>query len=138
MSRAVAACPKSRDLLRACIAAIRLPPALWLVLLTLTGGLVLFSQTLAWYGDEGVHLLASQLIVSGKKPYLDFIFPQTPIWAYVDAGWMRIFGDTWRSAHILAALLTSGSMILSAGISFIGDQQVTGQPFWTMRASCLG
>jgi 4-amino-4-deoxy-L-arabinose transferase-like glycosyltransferase len=95
-----------------------LPPQLWLALLTLVAGLVLFSQTWAWYGDEGFHLLASQLINSGKKPYVDFIFPQTPIWAYVDAGWMQIFGETWRSSHLLSALLTGGSIILSAGFVY--------------------
>jgi hypothetical protein len=79
---------------------------------------VVFSQTWAWYYDEGFHLLASQLILSGKKPYVDFFYPQTPVWAYIDAGWMRIFGNTWRSAHMLAALLTGGSIILSAGFVF--------------------
>lgn len=97
---------------------LRFPPLLWFALLILVAGLVLFSQTWAWHGDEGFHLLASQLINSGKTPYLDFFYPQTPIWAYVDAGWMQIFGDTWRSAHTFSALLTGGSLILSAGFVF--------------------
>src|SRR5262249_14526009 len=91
------------------------PSVLWTALLILTAGLVLFSQTLAYFSDEGFHLLAAQLINSGKKPYLDFFYPQTPLWAYVNAGWMQIFGDTWRSSHVLSALLTSGSAMLSAG-----------------------
>ena len=96
----------------------RFPPLLWFALLIVVAGLVLFSQTWAWYGDEGFHLLASQLILLGEKPYVDFFYPQTPIWPYVDAGWMQIFGDTWRSAHMLAALLTGGSIVLSAGFVF--------------------
>src|SRR5262249_25063878 len=106
------------DSFRIGAAAASLPPQLWVALLILVAGLVLFSQTWAWYGDEGFHLLASQLINSGKKPYVDFIFPQTPIWAYVDAGWMQIFGETWRSSHLLSALLTGGSIILSAGFVY--------------------
>jgi hypothetical protein len=96
----------------------RFSPLLWITLLILVAGLVLFSQTLAFYPDEGFHLLAAQLILAGKKPYVDFLYPQTPIWAYVDAGWMKIFGDTWRSSHMLAALLTGGSIILSASFVF--------------------
>ncbi len=67
---------------------------------------------MAW--DEGFHLLAAQLIKAGNKPYLDFCFPQTPLNAYWNAGWMRIFGDTWRTAHALAALATAGAILLSA------------------------
>jgi hypothetical protein len=100
------------------ITSARFPPLLWFTLLIFVAGLVLFSQTWALYYDQRLHLLASQLILSGKKPYVDFLYPQTPIWAYVDAGWMRIFGDTWRSSHMLAALLTGGSIILSAGFVF--------------------
>jgi hypothetical protein len=96
----------------------RFPPLLWFTLLIVVAGLVLFSQTWAWYGDEGFQLLASQLILLGKKPYVDFFYPQPPFWAYIDAGWMQIFADTWRSAHMLAALLTGGCIVLSAGFVF--------------------
>jgi hypothetical protein len=50
-------------------------------------GLLAYSQTwcLAW--DEGYHLVAAQMIVAGKRPYLDFCFPQTPLNAYWNAGW---------------------------------------------------
>ena len=95
------------------IAAVR--QSLWWALLVLVAGLVLFSQTWAWYGDEGFHLLTSQLINAGKRPYLDFVYPQTPLYAYLDAGWMWLLSDTWRSSHALSALLTGGSIILAAG-----------------------
>jgi hypothetical protein len=36
-------------------------------LLILIVSLSVFSQTWAWYGDEGFHLLAAQPINSGKK-----------------------------------------------------------------------
>src|SRR5262249_16614344 len=87
-------------------------------LLIVTAGLIVFSQTWAWYGDEGFHLLAAQLINSGKKPYLDFIYPQTPLFAYLNAAWMQLFGQSWRSAHILSALLTGGCVILTASFVF--------------------
>jgi hypothetical protein len=90
----------------------RLAPWLrWVVPATLFSGLVVYSQTVAYFGNEPFHLLASQLINAGKKPYLDFFYQHTPLFIYLNAGWMRLFGETWRSAHVLSALLT-GSCIL--------------------------
>ncbi len=80
-------------------------------------GLLIYSQTAAFAWDEGFHLLAAQLIAAGKRPYLDFCFPQTPLNAYWNAGWMRIFGDTWRTAHAVAALMTTLAMLLAAGFA---------------------
>ena len=68
----------------------------------------------AYHFDEGYHLLTSQLMIAGKKPYLDFCFPQTPLNAYWNVFWMRIFGPTWRVAHAVAALLTVGTVLLTA------------------------
>jgi hypothetical protein len=88
---------------------------MWTGVSLLAAGLLVYSQTIysfAW--DEGFHLLAAQLIKSGKRPYLDFCFPQTPLNAYWNALWMRVFGDTWRTAHALAALVTAGAILLTA------------------------
>jgi len=87
-------------------------------LLLLSAGLIIYSQTRAFSLDEGFHLLAAQLINAGKKPYLDFCFPQPPLSTYWNAAWMRAFGDSWRLPHFLAALMTSGSLILTAEFVF--------------------
>jgi hypothetical protein len=80
----------------------------------LFAGLLLYSQTRAFSWDEGFHLLAAQLILAGKRPYLDFCFPQTPLNAYLTAGWMRLFGDTWRAVHVLAAVWVAAAAFLTA------------------------
>lgn len=80
----------------------------------IAAGLIYYSQTAAFAWDEGFHLLTAQLISQGKRPYLDFFFPQTPLNAYWNAMWMRWFGDTWRTAHAAAAVCTAGSMLLLA------------------------
>jgi hypothetical protein len=80
----------------------------------LFAGLLLYSQTRAFAWDEGFHLLAAQLILAGKRPYLDFCFPQTPINAYLTAGWMRIFGDTWRAAHVFETIWVAAAAFLTA------------------------
>lgn len=88
------------------------------VVMALGTGLLVFSQTLAWYGDEGWHLLAAQLINAGKRPYIDFFYQHTPLYAYLNAGWMRVFGESWRSAHALSALLTGTCIMLVASFVF--------------------
>jgi hypothetical protein len=80
----------------------------------LGAGLLVYSQTVAFAWDEGFHLLTAQLIRNGKRPYLDFFFPQSPLNAYWNAFWFRFFGDTWRTAHAVAALCTTASLLIAA------------------------
>jgi len=80
--------------------------------------LLVYAETFAFTGDEGFHLLTARLIQMGERPYLDFVFPQAPLNAYINAGWMRIFGTTWRSVHFLAAFLTAGAVFLIADFVF--------------------
>ena len=69
---------------------------------------------MAYAYDEGFHLLTAQLIKNGKRPYLDFFFPQTPLNAYWNAFWFHLFGDTWRVAHAASILLVAGTVMLAA------------------------
>ncbi len=80
--------------------------------------LLVYSQTLAFVWDESYHLLAAQLIGAGRIPYIDFCFPQTPLNAYWNAGWMRLLGQTWRAPHFIAAVLTIGAVGLTADYVF--------------------
>jgi len=80
--------------------------------------LIAYSQTWAYTGDEGFHLLAAQLIRRGMRPYLDFCFPQAPLNAWWNAGWMAILGESWRVPHLLSALLTTGAVALTADYVF--------------------
>jgi 4-amino-4-deoxy-L-arabinose transferase-like glycosyltransferase len=74
--------------------------------------LLAYSQTIAFHWDEGFHLLAARFIAAGRRPYLDFIFAQTPLNAYWTAAWFRVFGESWRLAHVLAALATWSAVLL--------------------------
>ena len=80
----------------------------------LAAALFVYAQTKAFAWDEGFHLLAAQLIGRGKRPYLDFFHPQTPLNAYWNAFWFRLFGDTWRTAHFVAAAMTLLAVLLTA------------------------
>ncbi|HTT60608.1 MAG TPA: hypothetical protein VMG35_02155 [Bryobacteraceae bacterium] len=76
--------------------------------------LAVYSQTLAFAWDEGFHLLTAQSINRGRQPYLDFCFPQTPLNAYWNAGWLRVFPDSWRTTHGVAAVMTALAVLLTA------------------------
>jgi hypothetical protein len=80
----------------------------------LGAGLLVYSQTAAFAWDEGFHLLAAQSIASGRTPYLDFIFAQTPLNAYWNGAWIRLFGFSWRGIHAVTALLTLAAVVLAA------------------------
>ena len=84
----------------------------------LAASLLVYSQTRAFAWDEGFHLLAAQLIKAGRRPYLDFCFSQTPLNAYWNAGWMWVSGESWRTAHGVAAILTAGAVFLTADFVF--------------------
>jgi hypothetical protein len=88
---------------------------LWLfgVLLLYAAVFLVYAATWAFTPDEGYHLLAAQLIGAGRTPYIDFCFPQTPLNAYWNAGWMRMLGGSWRVPHLLAALFTIGATVLT-------------------------
>ena len=75
-------------------------------------GLVVYSQTVSFDWDEGFHLLAARLINAGRRPYLDFLFAQTPLNAYWNAFLMRVWGDGWRTIHAAAALETAAAAAL--------------------------
>ena len=91
------------------------PPVLVGLLVSLVcAHVIVFSQTLAYYGDEGFDLLSAQLIAAGKKPYLDFFYQHPALFSYATATWMRLFGDGWRGLHLFSALFTCGSIVGSA------------------------
>src|ERR1700730_12161157 len=89
----------------------------WLLAGTMTlvgAGLLFYSQMDAFAWDEGFHLLTAQLITRGERPYLDFNFSQTPLNAWWNAFWMLIFGQSWRTAHAVASVMTTGAILMTA------------------------
>ncbi len=87
---------------------------LWAAAGVLLAGIIAYSQTLAFAWDEGFHLLAAQLITRGKRPYIDFLFPQTPLYTYWNATLMRVFGESWRMVHVVSSLAVAGAALLTA------------------------
>ncbi len=80
--------------------------------------LLLYSQTAAFLWDDGYQMLAAQMIAHGKWPYLDFCFPQAPLNAFWNAASMRIFGESWRAVHALAATATALSALMAAHLIY--------------------
>ena len=87
---------------------------LWAAAGGLLAAVIAYSQTLAFAWDEGFHLLAAQMILRGKRPYLDFLHPQTPLYAYFNATLMRVFGESWRVVHVVSSMAVVGAAALTA------------------------
>lgn len=85
---------------------------IWSTLVLLSAGTVLYAMTRAFVWDEGFHLLAAQMVLHGKRPYLDFCFPQTPLNVYWNAAWMWVFGQSWRVSHIPSSLELIATLLL--------------------------
>jgi hypothetical protein len=107
----------------------RLRAAVWPAVVTapVAIALLVYSQTAAFAWDEGFHVLAAQLIAAGKRPYVDFVFPQTPLNAWITGLAMRLFGESWRVAHSIQALATAGAVFLAADYVFrrLADPRAT-------------
>ena len=80
---------------------------------------LIYAEKWAFTWDESYHLLAAQLIAAGKRPWLDFAFPQTPLNAYWNAAWMRLPGESWRVPHAFAALFVIGAVVLTARFVYL-------------------
>lgn len=91
------------------------PILLFGLLALIAAALVCYSQTAAFAWDEGFHILTAQLVLHGKKPYLDFCFSQAPLNAFWNAAWMAIFGESWGVAHAVAALCSGIAVALTSG-----------------------
>jgi hypothetical protein len=87
---------------------------LWAVLLLISTGFLIYSQTVAFVWDEGFHLVAAQLISWGKTPYIDYAFPQTLLNAYFNAGVMHLFGLNWQTVHVFDGLFVAATIWLAA------------------------
>jgi len=90
-----------------------------------------YARSFAFAWDEGYHLVAAWLIAHGKQPYIDFVFPQTPLNAYWNAALLRIFGMSWRVPHTAASLLSSCAVAMIAVWVF---RRTQAPPEW--RAAC--
>jgi len=84
------------------------------LLLLISAGILVYSQTMAFVWDEGFHLVTARLIEQGKTPYIDFCFPQTLVNAYFNAAVLRAFGDNWHVPHVFDALFVIGAVVLTA------------------------
>lgn len=85
-----------------------------LLYIPLFAGILAYSQTTTLDWDEGFHLIAASLIAAGKRPYIDFCFPQPFLHAWWNALWLSLTGPTWRVPQFVAALLTCGTVALTA------------------------
>jgi hypothetical protein len=102
----------------------------------LSVGLVAFSQIGGVFdGDEGLHLVAVQLVMRGERPFADFFYWHEPLYLYVAAGWQQLAGRGWRSAHVLSSLFTAGATAIVATIAARACASSPGGSSWGALAA---
>ena len=111
-----------------------LPSVVCAAAVLVAAALIWYSCTDAFAWDEGYHLVAAWLIAHGKRPYIDFVFPQTPLNAYWNALLLRVVGESWRVPHVAAALLTSGAATMSAAYVY---RRLPASRAWRAAASVV-
>jgi dolichyl-phosphate-mannose-protein mannosyltransferase len=115
----------------------KLPTKLVLLILALSAALITYSQLVAYFGDESLHLLAARLISKGQRPYADFFYHHPPIFAYLLAILFGLFGPSWRVAHLLSALFVSATLWLIAAYVYSRSQQGASATRAAMLATIL-
>ncbi|HUA63188.1 MAG TPA: hypothetical protein VML19_30820 [Verrucomicrobiae bacterium] len=95
-------------------------------------GLLAYSQTLAYTGDEGFHFLTNQLMLEGKRPYLDFVYPQALLNNLWNVLWMSVFGESWRAVHAITAVMAAAAVFLMADFVF---RRLAGALRWRLAAA---
>lgn len=75
---------------------------------------VLISQSLALDLDEAYYVISGTLVSSGKLPYRDFFFPQTPLSSYVFGAWSSVLGVGFVIARHLGAILATATGLVIA------------------------
>lgn len=95
------------------------------MIVVLSAALITYSQLVAYFGDESLHLLAARMISKGQRPYADFFYHHPPIFAYLLAVLFKLFGPSWRLAHLLSALFVSATLWLIGGYVYSRSEHRT-------------
>ncbi|NJE30997.1 hypothetical protein E3E38_08065 [Thermococcus sp. 18S1] len=91
----------------------RLSPGLILLIYALTRVTLLFQMNEYVDYDEGTYLLMARLINSGYLPYRDTFAVHPPLYYYLLAGWLRVFGDSYVSGRLLSVFLGGLAVVLA-------------------------
>ncbi len=105
----------------------------WLVMALVFVILLPFGIARYVIEDEGYYLYAAELIGQGKTPYVDFFYPQMPVFPYFYAGWMGLFGIGWFSARVFTVLQCAGI----AALLFHWVRRETNDWSWPILAAAL-
>ncbi len=62
--------------------------------------------------DEGFYLLAAKEVYFGRDLYLDFFYPQMPLFPYFYGLFLKVIGYSWEIARLIAALISCGCAVL--------------------------
>ena len=90
--------------------------------LVLAGGLyVAMALVMVFFGnhhvDEGYYHLIANLTADGGLPYRDYLYVQTPLYPFVYAPFLKLFGHSLIMARTCSLLLGFSSFLLAVRVA---------------------
>ena len=72
----------------------------WLIVILLIPRVLRMLYPEVWVEDD-FYLEAAWMVSVGMRPYLDFVHPHMPLLEWIAAGYLKLFGASYRSIEIL-------------------------------------
>src|SRR5215469_18250227 len=86
----------------------------WLIVILLVPRVLRMLYSEIWVEDD-FYLESAWLVSVGMRPYLDFVHPHMPLLEWIAAGYLKLFGASYRSIEFLneAAIFATSLLTFS-------------------------
>jgi hypothetical protein len=95
----------------------------WLVVILLIPRVVRMLYPEVWVEDD-FYLEAAWTVSVGMRPYLDFVHPHMPLLEWIAAGYLKLFGASYRSIEIL----NESAIFATSVLTYTLARRVAGRP----------
>jgi Dolichyl-phosphate-mannose-protein mannosyltransferase len=97
--------------------------AAWLVAVLLIPRILRMLYPEVWVEDD-FYLEAAWMVSVGMRPYLDFVHPHMPLLEWIAAGYLKLFGASYRSIEFL----NEAAIFVTSLLTFSLARRVAGRP----------
>src|SRR5215472_498508 len=95
----------------------------WLIVILLIPRVLRMLYSEIWVEDD-FYLESAWLVSVGMRPYLDFVHPHVPLLEWIAAGYLKLFGASYRSIEFL----NEAAIFATSLLTFSLARRVAGRP----------
>src|SRR5215472_7810967 len=95
----------------------------WLIVILLIPRVLRMLYSEIWVEDD-FYLESAWLVSVGMRPYLDFVHPHMPLLEWIAAGYLKLFGASYRSIEFL----NEAAIFATSLLTFSLARRVAGRP----------